>query len=199
MNASNEKKGPRECQAVVIGASSGGPTALGKILVALPKRFPFSIMIVLHRGPTAGDYLERSLDAQCRCQVKQAHDKEVIETGTVYFAPPDYHLLVEDDGTLSLSVDPPVNYSRPSVDVLFESASDQYGAGLVGIVLTGANNDGSRGLTRIGKRGGQTVVQDPEAAEAAHMPRSAIGMALPDLVLPVEEISRLLLALASEL
>jgi two-component system chemotaxis response regulator CheB len=181
--------GKRKYRAIVIGASSGGPAAVSKILSGLPETFSFSIMVVIHRGHEAGDYMERSLNEKCRCRVKQADDKEAIEAGTVYIAPPDYHLQVEDDGTLSLSADSPVNYSRPSVDVLFESAADSFEAELVGIVLTGANNDGSRGLKCIGDMGGMTVVQDPTSAEWPYMPRSAVEAARPALVLPLEEIS----------
>jgi two-component system chemotaxis response regulator CheB len=180
----------RKVRAVVMGASSGGQAAVSKILSGLPETFSFSIMVVIHRGHEAGDYMERSLNEKCRCRVKQADDKEVMEAGTVYFAPPDYHLQVEDDGALSLSADPPVNYSRPSVDVLFESAADYFEAELVGIVLTGANNDGSRGLRRIGEVGGMTVAQEPASAEWPNMPRSAIETARPIHILPLEKISR---------
>lgn len=179
-------------RAVVIGASSGGFTAITTILVGLPESFSFSILVVLHRGRETGNYLEQSLNEKCMFPVKQAEDKEKIETGTVYFAPPDYHLLVEDDRTLSLSSDPPVNYSRPSVDVLFESAAEVFGPELVGIVLTGANQDGSRGLARIRALGGVGAVQDPVSAEFSTMPRSALEAASPEYVMPAEEMSRFL-------
>jgi two-component system chemotaxis response regulator CheB len=185
-------------RAVVIGTSSGGQDALSEILSGLPETFSFSIMVVIHRGHEAGDYLERSSNEKCRCRIKQADDKETIETGTVYFAPPDYHLQVEDDGTLSLSADPPVNYSRPSVDVLFETSADYFNAELVGIVLTGANNDGSRGLKRIGRAGGMTVAQDPDSAQWPYMPRSAVETARPKLVLRLEEIVRFILDLCEK-
>ena len=190
MNKSGEKTG---CRAVVIGASSGGQAAISTILAGLPKKIQFPIMIVIHRGREVGDYLERSLDKKCRCRVKQADDKEVAKAGTVYVAPPDYHLLVEDGGSLALSTGLPVNYSRPSVDVLFESAAEVFGAELIGIVLTGANSDGSRGLKRIGELGGVTMVQDPDSAESPSMPRSAIAAAHPKFVLPIEKISKFLL------
>ncbi len=188
----------KEYRAVVIGASSGGQAAVSTILGGLPKKFQFSIMIVIHRGHEASDFLERSLDKKCKCRVKQADDKEVIETSTVYVAPPDYHMLVEDDGSLSLSIGLSINYSRPSIDALFESAAEVFCDELVGIVLTGANNDGSRGLKRIGDLGGLTVVQDPFSAESPTMPRSAIAMAHPNHVLPFDKISSFLLELGKK-
>ncbi len=180
-------------RAVAIGASSGGHKAIAAILAGLPERLPFSMIVVLHRGHEPGSYLERSLDKKYGFRVKQADDKETIERGTVYFAPPDYHLLVEDDQTFSLSADPPVNYSRPSVDVLFESAAEVFGPELMGVVLTGANHDGSRGLARIRALGGLAVVQDPASAEFAAMPRSAVETASPEYVMSIEEMPRFLL------
>ena len=175
-------------RAVVIGASAGGWNALKTILGVLPEGFPLAIMVVMHRHPHSDDYLEKSLDNDCAVRVKQADEKESIMGGTVYFAPPNYHLLIEDVHTLSLCVAQAVNYARPSIDVLFESAAYVYGDTLTGLVLTGANNDGARGLRKIKDMGGLVLVQDPETAEATAMPRAAIAAADPDFVLPLGEI-----------
>ncbi len=175
-------------QAVVIGVSAGGMTALSAILPELPGDFPLSVLIVQHTHPTTDDFLARYLDEQCRVTVKEADEKEKILPGIAYLAPANYHLLVEADKTLSLSTELPVNYARPSIDVLFETAADAYGETVVGVILTGANHDGSRGLLTIKKAGGLAVVQDPETAEADAMPRSAIETAAPDHILPLEQI-----------
>jgi len=176
------------CKAVVIGASAGGWDALKIILGALPEDFPLAIMVVMHRHPHSDDYLEKSLDNDCAVRVKQADEKESIVSGTVYFAPPNYHLLIEDIHTLTLSVARAVNYARPSIDVLFESAAYVYGDTLAGLILTGANNDGAGGLKKIKAMGGLTLVQDPETAEATAMPNAAIAAADPDFVLPLGDI-----------
>jgi len=176
------------CKAVVIGASAGGWDALKIILGALPENFPLAIMVVMHRHPHSDAYLEKSLDNDCAVRVKQADEKESIVSGTVYFAPPNYHLLIEDIHTLTLSVARAVNYARPSIDVLFESAAYVYGDTLAGLILTGANNDGAGGLKKIKAMGGLTLVQDPETAEATAMPNAAIKAADPDFVLPLGEI-----------
>lgn len=188
----------RKYAALVIGASNGGLAAITTILSGLPERFSFSIIIVLHRSRESSTLLEKSLDDKLGFPVKQAGDKEPIEKGTVYFAPPDYHLLVEDDRTFSLSADAPVNYSRPSVDVLFESAAEVYGPELIGIILTGANHDGSRGLARVRDLGGVAVVQDPASAESSIMPQKAIAAASPKYILSLENMPHLLMELGRE-
>ena len=185
------------CKAVVIGASAGGWDALKIILGALPEDFPLAIMVVMHRHPHSDDYLEKSLDNDCAVRVKQADEKESIVSGTVYFAPPNYHLLIEDIHTLTLSVARAVNYARPSIDVLFESAAYVYGDTLAGLILTGANNDGAGGLKKIKDMGGLVLVQDPETAEASAMPRAAIAATDPDFVLPLSEIGSFIKALGS--
>lgn len=176
-------------EAVVMGASSGGLEALGVVLPALPACFPGAILVVQHMLPTAGDYLPRALDARCALRVKQADEKESIRPGTVYIAPPNYHLLVEADRTLSLSTEARVNHSRPSIDVLFETAADTYGSALAGVIMTGANNDGSRGLKRIQDRGGHAIVQDPATAQMPRMPEEALKATRTDDVLPLEGIA----------
>src|SRR5579871_697452 len=133
-------------RAIVIGASAGALEALSSLLPALPSGYPIPIMIVVHVPPDKKSALAELFHAKCAIEVREAEDKEPIEPGVAYFAPPNYHLLVEPDETLSLSVDPPVLYSRPAIDVLFESASDVYRHDLIGVILTGANSDGAKGL-----------------------------------------------------
>ena len=144
-------------EAVVIGASAGALEALSSLLPALPSDYRLPILIVVHLPPDKTSLLAELLRARCAIRVREAEDKEPIEPGVVYFAPPDYHLLVEQDRRLSLSDDEPVLFSRPSIDVLFESAADAYGGGLIGVVLTGANSDGANGPQGCGRsrrRGG---------------------------------------------
>lgn len=160
-------------KAVAIGASAGAVQALLAILPQLPASFPLPVLIVVHVPSDRDHALVSLLQAKCRLAVKEAEDKEPIVGGTVYFAPSDYHLLVEAGGTLALSTDDLVNYSRPSIDVLLESAADAYGEDLVGLVLTGANHDGAAGLRAIHDAGGVTIVQDPTDAYATAMPRAA--------------------------
>lgn len=185
-------------EAIVIGASAGGLNALQEVLAPLPADFTLPILVVQHRSPAPGDSLAFSLSASCQLMVKEADDKEPVKPGYVYIAPADYHLLVERDRTLSLSVDAKVCYSRPSIDVLFETAAEAYLSGLVGIILTGANNDGTAGLKRIKEKGGLTIVQDPATAEAAVMPRSAIQENIVDKILSLAEIAAFLVRLSKE-
>jgi two-component system chemotaxis response regulator CheB len=175
--------------AVVIGVSSGGLAALSTILPILPGDFPVCIIVVQHQSPGADDFLAKHLNALCSLDVREAQDKDVLTPGTVYIAPPNYHLLVEPGGTLALSLEPKVNYSRPSVDVLFETAADAFADRLVGIVLTGANNDGAGGFKRIKEFGGLTIVQSPDTAQVDTMPIAAIEAAVPDHTLPLDAIA----------
>ncbi|QWW71155.1 chemotaxis protein CheB [Rhizobium sp. WYJ-E13] len=161
-------------EAVVIGASAGAVDALSDILPALPPSFPIPIIIVVHIPPQKPSIMADLFDAKCSLLVKEAEDKEPLVRGTIYFAPPDYHLLVEAAKTLALSNEEPVLFSRPSIDVLFESAADAYGPGLLAIVLTGANHDGSEGLRAVVDAGGAGLVQDPETAFSSTMPEAAI-------------------------
>lgn len=161
-------------EAVVIGASAGGLYALSTILEALPQDFPLPLIVVQHRSKTERTLLEEVLAYKCAIHIKQADEKEKIRKGIVYFAPPDYHLLVEQDRSFSLSCEPPVLYSRPSIDVLFESAAMVYKDQLLAIILTGANQDGSAGMQKIRERGGTTLAQDPATALHATMPKAAI-------------------------
>ena len=141
-------------KAIVIGASAGGMKALQTILKCLNKNFPIPVIIVQHLHPQGDDFMARHLDTTCPMRVKESENREMIEPGTVYLAPPNYHLLIEKDKTFSFSTENRVNYCRPSIDVLFESAADVYGSNLIGIILTGANNDGALGLKIIKKQGG---------------------------------------------
>ncbi len=182
-------------QAVVIGVSAGGLDALSTLLPALPATFGLPVIVCQHVREDAEGYLIEHLGAKCRIRVAEAEEKQGIEPGCVYIAPPGYHLLVELDKTFSLSVDLRVNYARPSVDVLFESAADAYLGKLVGVILTGANSDGSKGLRKIKECGGLTIVQDPESAYANAMPRAAIQETQPDHILPLEKIGPFLAGL----
>ncbi len=176
-------------EAIVIGASAGALEVLSNLLPALPSDYRLPILIVVHLPPDSTGLLAELLRARCAIRVREAEDKEPIEPGVAYFAPPDYHLLVEQDKRLSLSGDEPVLFSRPSIDVLFESAADAYGGGLIGVVLTGANSDGANGLKAVVEAGGVAVVQSPGSAYAVAMPEAAIA-ACPDArVLPVNEIA----------
>lgn len=188
LRQSMKKIGVKKFKAVVVGASAGGIKALGTVLSAFSADFPVPILVVQHLHPNSDSYLIHMLASQCALPVKQADEKETIQAGTVYVAPPNYHLLVEEDFTLSLTVDPRVNFSRPSVDVLFETAVYAYREALVGVVLTGANGDGSQGVKLIRKLGGYIVVQDPATAEAEAMPRAAIAAVRVDRILALEQI-----------
>lgn len=182
--------------AVVIGASAGAVEALLRILPALPKDYPLPVLIVVHLPPVPYTNLADLFSVHCQVAVKEAEDKEEIRPGTVYIAPPDYHLLVEPDLRLSLSSEEPVLYSRPSIDVLFESAADAYGDSLTGVILTGANADGAKGLSAIAAAGGTTFVQTPATALAAAMPEAALAACPAARALTIAEIAT---ALSTEL
>ncbi len=180
---------PSPAEAIVIGASAGALEALSAILPKLPRNFGLPILVVVHVPPDRHSLLAELLRAKCLVAVKEAEDKEPIVGGTVYVAPPDYHLLVEVERTLALSCDEPVLFSRPSIDVLFESAADAYGPALLAIVLTGANQDGARGLRAVVACGGTALVQDPAGAFAPAMPEAAIHSVPGALVMSLDEIA----------
>ncbi|NEI73195.1 chemotaxis protein CheB [Rhizobium lusitanum] len=165
-----------EPEAIVIGASAGAIEALSVILPALPRDFRMPILVVVHIPSDKRSAIADLFRAKCQLFVDEAEDKEPISAGKIYFAPPDYHLLVEIGKTISLSSDEPVLFSRPSIDVLFESAADAFGQALIAIVLTGANHDGARGLRAVAEAGGLALVQDPSTAFASTMPEAAIQM-----------------------
>ncbi len=175
-------------EAIVVGVSAGGLVALAEVLPKLDKDMTLPVMIVQHQSHDSDDFLVRYFDDLCRHSVKEVEDKMPVESGTIYFAPANYHLLVEPDKTLSLSTEARVNYSRPSIDVLFESAADTYMDRLVGIILTGANSDGTNGAARIKELGGLIIAQDPETAEADAMPMSVIKHVQVDHILALNRI-----------
>jgi two-component system chemotaxis response regulator CheB len=181
--------------AVVIGASAGGVNALMDILPALPADYPLPVVTVLHVMRGRQNQLVEVFRQRMAIAVEEAADKGELEPGTLYFAPADYHLSIEEGGVFSLSLEDPVHFARPAIDITMESAADVYGDRLAGILLTGANQDGAAGLAAIGAAGGLTVVQDPAEAQVAVMPNEAIRKRPPDLVLPLRDIRELLLAL----
>jgi len=186
----------KQFEAVVIGVSAGGLAALEVVLPALGESFPLSVLVVQHLSPDSENYLPQHLDVRCALHAKEAEDKEPLRPGTVYVAPPNYHLMVEADKTIALSTEGRVNFSRPSVDVLFETAAEVFCERLVGVILTGANSDGATGAIKIKQFGGLVVVQDPETAVADAMPRAAIKSVSVDHVLPLDRIGPFLKALA---
>ena len=180
-------------EAIVIGVSSGGLNAMKILFSLLPADFSMPIIVVQHVGARSENVWIQLLNNHCKVEIKEADEKEKIEKGKIYVAPPNYHLLIEKNKTFSLTVDERVNYARPSIDVLFETASEAYQTHLIGVVLTGANNDGSNGIKCIKERGGLTIVQQPDTAESSYMPASAIATSQPDYILPLEEIIKLLI------
>jgi two-component system chemotaxis response regulator CheB len=172
---------------IVIGTSWGGLDALRRLLANVPDEVDVPIAIAQHRSPESlGGAFETNVQRAVARRVREVDDKDAIERGRIYVAPPDYHLLVER-GSFALSTDERVQFARPSIDVLFESAADAYGAGVIGVVLTGANDDGAAGLRRIADRGGTAIVQDPATAERRAMPDAAIAAAA-SVILPLEAI-----------
>lgn len=162
-------------KAIVLGTSAGGFSALSALLADIPSRYSLPIIVVQHRSKSSRELFEEVLQCKCHIKIKQAEEKETITNNVVYVAPPDYHLLIERNKTLSLSSDAPIRYSRPSIDVLFESAAIAYGDKLIGIILTGANDDGAIGISAIAKRGGLTIAQNPQEAEHPFMVQAAIA------------------------
>ena len=175
-------------QIVVIGTSSGGLEAMQVLLPGLGEKFPCPLVVAQHRGREAGSGLRDFLQKSCRMPIEEPEDKSPIEPGHVYLAPGDYHLLVEK-GHFALSIDAPVWYARPSINVLFESAADAYAETVIGIILSGANGDGARGLAAIKARGGTTIVEEPATAAYRAMPEAALNATAVDRVLPLAEIA----------
>ena len=173
---------------VVVGTSAGGLKALQTLLSGLPANFPLPLVIVQHRGRDSDADLCEFLDGVSSLPVSEPEDKEILLAGHVYLAPRDYHLLIEDKG-FALSTESPVAFARPSIDVLFESAADEYKEHAIGVILTGANRDGARGLARIKMNGGVTLVEDPDSAAVRIMPDAAIDNCNVDHVLQLTEIA----------
>jgi two-component system, chemotaxis family, protein-glutamate methylesterase/glutaminase len=178
----------RDIDAVAIGASAGGVEVLSVLLSALPASCRASFFIVVHIPRERPSLLADVFGAKCALPVREAEDKEPVQPGTVYFAPPDYHLLLDRGPVLALSSDEPVHFSRPSIDVLFDSAADIYGERLLGLILTGANQDGAEGLAAVGRAGGRTVVQEPSGAAVSFLPEAALQEGPVDFVLSLAQL-----------
>jgi two-component system, chemotaxis family, protein-glutamate methylesterase/glutaminase len=193
--AAMRRRGP--VAAVVIGGSAGSVAALGQILPGLPARFP-PVLVVVHVPSSAPSLWVDLFATRCAMRVCEPEAFEPIEPGSIYFAPADYHLLVERDRRCALSVEPPLHFSRPAIDVLFDSAADAYGAGLVGVVLTGASRDGAEGLRAVHAAGGLALIEDPATAEVRAMPRAALDAVPSGRVLSLSALLPELVSLAWE-
>ena len=173
---------------VVIGASTGGLKALQTLLSHLPEDFSLPVVIVQHRGKDSESGLCDFLARSSRIPLTEPEDKDALLSGHAYLAPRDYHMLIEN-GSVALSTDPPVGFARPSIDVLFEAAAAEYKERTIGVILTGANRDGVRGLGGIKSQGGATLVEDPTSATCSELPEAAVRLVQPDWVLPLQEIA----------
>ncbi|MFW5836591.1 MAG: chemotaxis protein CheB [Desulfovibrionaceae bacterium] len=182
----------RAFRAVAMGASVGGLSAMSEVLSKLRPDFSLPILLVQHLSPDSDSAYVEQVAKQTSLLVKEAEEKEHVQPGVVYTAPPNYHLMVEPDASLALSVEDRVSYSRPSIDVLFESAAWVYGPALAAVLLTGGNHDGAQGLALVRERGGLAVVQDPGEAQCAIMPQAALDQAGADAVLGLSAIAELL-------
>lgn len=181
--------------AIVIGASAGGIEALRAILEKINEPYPIPIIVVQHIGANSNRELSRFFDEICNLKAKDAEDKEFMAPGVIYFAPSGYHLLIENDKSFSLTVEEPVNYARPSIDVLFSSAAAVFQKRLLGIILTGANHDGAQGLSDIKELGGTVIVEDPQSAKVPTMPQAAMDKVEPNLILNIDGIHKLVMEL----
>jgi len=188
----------RDYDAIVIGTSAGGLQTLTMLLGDLPPDYPLPIVIVQHRSRDQRNLMEEVLQTKCRIRIRQAEEKEKVNAGTVYIAPPDYHLLIEKDITFSLSSDEYVRYSRPAIDVLFESAARAYRNRLVAVVLTGSSDDGSAGVRTVKELGGFTIAQKPEEALFSIMPAAAIRTGKVDKIMDIASIKSFMLTLSTE-
>ena len=182
-------------EAVVIGGSAGAFTGLKQLMPALPAALRVPVIIVLHQPQDRPSAVAAIFGRDTRPPVKEVDDKEPLSPGTVYLAPPGYHLLIESGRTAALTVDEPVHFSRPSIDVLFESAADVFGRSLLGVILSGANDDGARGAAAIERADGVVLIQDPETAEHATMPRAAYAAAPAAVVASIDGIAAILASL----
>lgn len=182
----------KSCKLLAIGGSAGSLDVILKLLPALHTNLPFPIIIIVHRKSTFDSALIDLLASRTRLPLKEADDKDILAPGHIYIAPADYHLLVEKDGTLSLDFSEKVNYSRPSIDVTFETAAEAYKTKLVCILLSGANSDGTEGLKVVKKYGGKVIVQNPLTAKSAYMPEHTIAEVQVDRIVYPEEIETLI-------
>jgi len=183
---------PPAADAVAIGASAGGLAAIGTLLSALPADYPLAVVIVQHIPANAEDTLVRRFQRSCRLPVREAEDKDPVLPGVVFVAPADYHLMIEPDRRFSLSREERVNFSRPSIDILFETAAEAFCGRLVGVILTGASADGAAGLAKVAEMGGTGVVQSPDTSEVDIMPRAALAACADAHALPLNAIAALL-------
>ena len=179
-------------EAIVIGTSAGGLKALVSVLADLPEDFPIPILVVQHLPTTRDSFLVDYLNENIALKVQEAESHECIVNSVVYVAPPNYHMLIEKTGCIVLSVEEKVNFSRPSIDLLFITAAEKFKQNLIGIILTGANSDGSKGLKRIKELGGTTIVQDPDEAEVSAMPNFAIQAVQIDYILKNKMITKVI-------
>ena len=179
-------------KAIVMGLSSGGMDVMKEIFSGLPEDYGIPVIIVQHLSPRSDSQWIGILNEKYKIEIKEAEEKEEIKKGTVYLAPPNYHLLLEKDGSFSLSIDERVSYARPAIDVLFETAAEAFGEKVVGVVMTGSNHDGSAGLKKIKRCGGVTIVQDPRTAFSSYMPQEAIKNVDPHHVLDLQGIVQFL-------
>jgi len=182
----------RQIEAIVVGVSAGGMKLIPKLISCLDTNLKFPMIFVQHLHPEQTEYFIEYFQKDTTIKIVSISDKEILAPGTIYFAPPDYHVLIDDKQTLSLAIDEKVNFSRPSIDLLFDSAADVFGRNLIGILLTGANHDGAQGLHKIKSLGGITIVQSPDSAEFPAMPQSAIDLFEPDYILEVSEIAEII-------
>jgi two-component system chemotaxis response regulator CheB len=180
-------------EAIVVGVSSGGLKALRFIFSVLPSDFVVPVIVVQHVGSRSENTWIKILNDSSNISIKEADEKEKVRAGHIYVAPSNYHLLIEKDKTFSLTIDERVNFARPSIDVLFESAAEVYREKLIGIILTGSNSDGAKGVKRIKECGGLVIIQDPETAESSSMPASALALIQPDYIVALNQISDLLI------
>jgi two-component system chemotaxis response regulator CheB len=185
-------------KALVIGTSYGGLEALKSIIPLFPIDFKYAVLVVLHIGNNNNDSFISYLNNISNLNIKEAEEKDEIKAGNVYFAPPNYHMLVEDDQTISFSAEPKVHHSRPSIDVLFESAAWTYKKGLIGIILTGLNQDGAYGLKTVKDFGGIAIVENPDKAVASIMPKAAIDETQVDFILDLNQIGAKVIELSTQ-
>lgn len=182
----------KDCKLLIIGGSAGSLEVLMKIFPKLEIIDSFAIVIVLHRKSSEDTLLEELFALKTKIPVREVEDKTALQPGNIYIAPSDYHLLFEKNGLLSLDISEKINFSRPSIDVSFESAAEVYGESVVGILLSGANADGTDGLNAIKKLGGKIIIQKPESSKIPFMPRNAILNTSPDYILDENEIFELI-------
>ncbi|HXH99382.1 MAG TPA: chemotaxis protein CheB [Sphingobacteriaceae bacterium] len=191
INPDIEKK-ISQAKVLMVGCSAGGFALLHDLIVHLPENFPLAVVVIIHRSRKYESSLEKILTAKGSIPVRLAEDKDILMPGNVYFAPADYHLLLEPDYSFTLDFSEPVHFCRPSIDVTFQSVSDVAGSKAIGVLLSGANQDGAFGIKYIGENGGLTVVQDPKEAEVNTMPESAIKLSVVDMILKNDELFNLL-------